>query len=73
MASNITEEEIEKLKATNTESEWNTVCDEIKAARGGEYPADWWAKVKQSGLLDEAVRRFGGGGLHVAAYRKSYN
>lgn len=59
---NITDEEIDKLKKTNNEGQWNAVCDEIKKARGGQYPPDWWSKVKQSGLMDEAIARFNGVG-----------
>lgn len=47
---NITEAEIDKLKASKNEQAWNAVCDEIKKARAGQYPPDWWAKVMQSGL-----------------------
>lgn len=51
---NITEQELEKLKATKSETEWNATCDEIKRARGGEYPPDWWAKVAMSGIMSIA-------------------
>ena len=43
---NLTQEEINKLKeAAGNDQEWNKVCDEIKAARGGQYPPDWWKVV----------------------------
>lgn len=67
--SNITDAELEKLKAAKTQGEWNAACDEIKKARGGQYPADWWAKVKLSGIMDEAVARFGGGGITVSVVK----
>jgi hypothetical protein len=47
---NITIEELQKLRNTKSESEWNAVCDEVKAARGGQYPPDWFMKVMISGL-----------------------
>lgn len=56
---NITDDEIEKLKNSKTESEWNAACDDIKRARKGMYPPDWWPKVQQSGLLREVAARFG--------------
>lgn len=43
-------EEIALLEAPN-EVAWDKVCDEIKAARGGRYPPDWWARVVKSGLM----------------------
>ena len=46
----ITEQELAGLKATKNEQEWNKVCDQIKAARNGKYPSDWYAKVMASGL-----------------------
>lgn len=51
---NITEQELEKLKSTKSETEWNAACDEIKRARGGQYPPDWWTEVVMSGLMSAA-------------------
>ena len=42
-------EEQELLEAVN-EQAWDAACDKIKAAHGGRYPPDWWARVMQSGL-----------------------
>ncbi len=47
---NLTTKEINSLKATKNESEWNDVCDSIKRARGNQYPPDWWQVVMMSGL-----------------------
>lgn len=49
----ITEQEIQKLKDTKNEIQWNAVCYEIKAARDGAYPPDWWPKMMMSGLIDQ--------------------
>lgn len=49
----ITEQEIEKLKSAKNETEWNLICDEIKAIRGNEYPSDWFSKVNASGIMSE--------------------
>lgn len=48
----ITEAELNSLKATKNEREWNAACDAIKKARNGSYPDDWWPKVKLTGLMD---------------------
>jgi hypothetical protein len=50
---NLTEAEITKLQNTKSEHEWNAVCDEIKAARNGEYPPDWFTKMILTGLISE--------------------
>jgi hypothetical protein len=39
----ITEAELTKLEKTKTAEEWDATCDEIKKARGGAYPPNWWA------------------------------
>ena len=53
---NITQEEINKLKATKNEREWNAVCDEVKRVRSGSYPGDWFEKVNMSGLMREVAQ-----------------
>lgn len=55
----ITTEEIAKLEASKSEREWNKTCDEIKAARGGQYPPDWWPKVMRSVLCARVAATFG--------------
>ncbi len=42
---NITEQELKKLKDAQNGMEWNKTVDEIKAARDGTFPPDWYAKV----------------------------
>jgi hypothetical protein len=60
MAKNITDEEMSKLEACTNGQEWADACDEIKAARGGvQYPDDWWAKVKMSGMMQRIMERWG--------------
>lgn len=48
---NLTEAEMDKFRNTKSEREWNAVCDEIKAARNGSYPPDWFAKMMMTGLM----------------------
>jgi len=54
---NITEQEIEALESAMTEKEWNNACDKIKGARGGQYPEDWWPRVKLGGIMDAFGKR----------------
>lgn len=54
----ITEDEISTLENAKTERDWNAACDAIKAARKGEYPTDWYARVMMSGVLSRAHARF---------------
>jgi len=65
----ITDEEIDLLKNSKTEVEWNAICDKIKKSRNGHYPPDWWSKVKLSGIIDEAIKRFGSGELRVTVIK----
>ena len=55
---NLTDTEIQKLKNTTSEAEWNAVCDEIKAARNGEYPQDWYRRIVMSGLMTMITSRY---------------
>ena len=47
---NLTNEEMGKLEAAKSTAEWNDCCDEIKRARGGQYPPDWYQRVIMTGL-----------------------
>ena len=63
---NITDQELEMLSNCLSEEEWGRACDQIKKVRGGQYPPDWWARVKQSGLLTRVLARFGqDDGIHL--------
>ena len=57
--SNITEEELQRLRDSKNENDWNDACDAIKKARNGRYPDDWWAKVMTSGLADQVAKNWG--------------
>lgn len=48
---NLTDKEIEKLRATKSELEWDIICDEIKCLRNEDYPVDWFLRVIASGLM----------------------
>ncbi len=46
----LTDDEFKNLSATKSEAEWNAECTRIKAARGGYYPRDWYARMIVSGI-----------------------
>jgi hypothetical protein len=48
---NISDLEIVQLFATKSERQWNATCANIKSARGGEYPPDWYSKIVLSGIM----------------------
>ena len=56
--SKITKEELERLEACQTADEWADACDAVKDARDGNYPEDWWPKVKLSGMMDRILERW---------------
>ena len=56
---NITDEELEMLENCHSSEDWNAACDKIKKARKGQYPPDWWPRVKMSGMMDRVMARFG--------------
>jgi hypothetical protein len=47
----LTDAEFDLLTASKSESEWNAACDQVKAARHGAYPSDWWARMQLSGVM----------------------
>jgi hypothetical protein len=55
---NITEEEIMKLLESSGAQQWNATCDEIKKARGGQYPPDWFKEVILSGLAGKVAENW---------------
>ena len=56
---NITAEELKMLNDCQSAGDWTNACDAIKEARGGQYPEDWWDKVKLSGMMDKIMARWG--------------
>ena len=56
---NLTEKELKILEACQHPMDWGIACDNIKAARGGNYPEDWWSEVKLSGMMDRIMSRWG--------------
>jgi hypothetical protein len=56
----LTDDEATMLKACESEAEWGAACRRIKDARGDKYPADWYARVIQSGLMRDVTAKWGG-------------
>jgi hypothetical protein len=51
----MTPEEKAKLRGITTVMEWNTFCDELRAARGGQYPIDFHSTCKETMATVEAL------------------
>jgi len=47
------------LHKCKTADDWSKAIKTIKEERDGEYPHDWWARVKLSGLMDQIFSRWG--------------
>ena len=52
----LTDAEIIDLGKTRNEREWGEVCDRIKAARGGNYPREWFRRIVVSGFMAQTQR-----------------
>ena len=55
----LTYEEVIMLGDCQSEEDWGNACRKIKGARNGNYPEDWWDRVKLSGLMDRVMSRWG--------------
>jgi hypothetical protein len=55
----LTDEEMAVLESVTSEQQWNDACEQIKKARNGQYPRDWFARVLKSGLINRVTARFG--------------
>lgn len=54
----LTDDELARLRATQTEAEFDQIFEEIKAARGGQWPSDWVSKIIHSGELNSISMRW---------------
>jgi len=50
---------VELMKSSNSEAEWNSNCDKVKAAFDGQYPPFWWSAIMQSGVARETTAKWG--------------
>ena len=55
----ITEQELKSLEACQSAQDWSDACDAVKEVRCGQYPPDWWDKVKLTGMMDRILSRWG--------------
>lgn len=60
--SNLTQIELDSLRdllkisdPAQRRTGYSQILDGIKNARSGDYPPDWWEKVKLSGLMDQIL------------------
>jgi citrate synthase len=56
---NITTEELKELESATSAEEWDGIVDRIKGSRSGEYPSDWYTKVKLPGMGHRVSSKFG--------------
>lgn len=43
---NMTADELAMLNSITTVTAWNDFCDQVKDARQGVYPSDWWEQTR---------------------------
>lgn len=55
---NLTDDEFRRALDTSNPLEWNDFCDEVKAARGGEYPPDWFERMLVSGVMATIFKNY---------------
>ena len=55
----LTDSEMDMLNKCETAEDWGNACDYIKGRRGGDYPHDWWDRVKLTGLMDRIMSKWG--------------
>jgi hypothetical protein len=60
MDHNLTDEEFSELNNATTLEAWTAACNKVKAARGREYPSDWYARIIAPGIPAKVAARFGG-------------
>ncbi len=54
--SNLTLDEIQSLKlAAGDDEKWNTIVDQIKRDRGGEFPSDWYKEVIVGRVIEGTI------------------
>ena len=45
------------MKGATSEDDWNSRCDQVKAANGG-YPGFWFSAIQVSGLAARVMARW---------------
>lgn len=66
------DDEMARLNAATTEAEWNAACDDVKRARGGRYPEDWFPRVVLSGLVGRKSEEFAARRARVDDWRRRH-
>ncbi len=57
-AARLGDEEFAALEACQSAEQWNQSCAKIKAARDGQFPDDWFARVVTSGMMHRVFQRW---------------
>jgi hypothetical protein len=60
MSHDLTDEEFSELNGATTAEAWADACNKVKAARGRDYPPDWYARIIAQGIPQKVAARFGG-------------
>jgi hypothetical protein len=50
----MTDAEVESIRTAQTRQEYRERIEAIKAPHGGRYPGDWWARIKESGIMNDS-------------------
>lgn len=48
------------MSGSTSEDDWNSRCDQVKAANAGQYPSFWFPTVMVTGLAKETSAKWGG-------------
>jgi hypothetical protein len=56
----LTDEEYTALANSASLEQWTAACNAVKAARGRQYPPDWYARILAPGIPAKVAARFGG-------------
>ena len=49
---------VDYMSASTSEENWNSRCDEVKAANGGDYPGFWYVTIMLSGLASKVFAKW---------------
>lgn len=58
--SNMSEKEVDLMRNSGSEQEWEKNCDIVKANHGGQYPEDWYARIVLSRAMRDTTAKWGG-------------
>ncbi len=65
----LTESEFAALNACQSADEWSAAVADVKKARDGGYPPDWYERMLKTGLADEINGRWGRAGFGLTSFK----